>query len=95
MEFKLISTKGFQEQSKYLDIKTKRIIDNKLDLILENPFRFKALKCSGHRLFRVPLNINSKEVRLIYKIIKPNIIFICLLERKHDYKDLKKYLKNL
>lgn len=50
---------------------------------------------SRHRLFRVPLNINSKEMRLIYKIIKPNIILICLLERKHDYKDLKKYLKNL
>lgn len=95
MQFKLISTKGFQEQTKYLDLKTKRIIDNKLDLILQNPYRFKALKYSKHKLFRVPLNINSKEMRLIYKIINPNIILICLLERKHDYKDLKKYLKHL
>lgn len=95
MKFKLVSTKDFQEQSKNLDKKTKRIIDNKLDLILENPFRFKALKSSGHRLFRIPFKINSKEMRLIYKIIKPNIILICLLERKHNYKDLKKYLKNL
>lgn len=95
MEFKLISTKSFQEQSKYLDIKTKRILDNKLDLILENPYRFKALKHKDHKLFRVPININSKETRLIYKIIEPNIILICLLERKHNYKDLKKYLKEL
>ena len=95
MIFKLISTKGFQQQAKYLDIKTKRILDNKLDLILQNPYRFKALNYKNHKLFRVPLNINSKETRLIYKIINPNIILNCLLERKRNYKDLKKYLKNL
>ena len=95
MEFKLIAHKNFQKQFNKLEIKHQKLIQEKSQLIKQNPFRFKALKYPKHKLFRVPLNINSKEMRLIYKIINPNIILICLLERKHDYKDLKKYLKNI
>lgn len=95
MNFKIISTTGFQKQFDNLGLKYQFLIREKTNLIKQNPSRFKALKYPGHKLFRVPLNFNSKEMRLIYKIIEPNIILLCLLKRKHDYKDLKKYLKNI
>lgn len=94
MNFKIISTELFNKQLNSLEIKYIKLIKKKINLLKENPHRFKALK-SHHKIFRIRLNINKKETRLIYKIIEPNIILICLLERKHNYKDLKKILKNL
>ncbi|KAF5412327.1 MAG: hypothetical protein C5S47_01585 [Candidatus Methanogasteraceae archaeon] len=34
-------------------------------------------------------------MRLIYAVLSPNIILVCLLDRKDDYTDLEKYLKEL
>ena len=93
MDFVLISSKHFQKQFNELDENYKRLIKSKLDLAKQNPYRFKALKIKNHKLFRIRLTINSKEVRLIYKVLEPNVIILCLLERKKDYKDLRKYLQ--
>lgn len=95
MDFNIISTKDFDSQFNSLNEKYMELIRNKIILIKENPYRFKALTIKRHKLFRVRLNINKKETRLIYKIIEPNIILICLLERKHDYNDLKKFLEKI
>jgi len=69
---------------------------DKLDLIRENPYRYKKLHSTRlSKVFRVRLSIESKEMRLIYAVIEPNIILVCLLERKKDYKDLEKHLKKI
>ncbi|PIN70143.1 hypothetical protein COV93_02705 [Candidatus Woesearchaeota archaeon CG11_big_fil_rev_8_21_14_0_20_43_8] len=46
-------------------------------------------------LFRVRLDIQSRETRLVYAIIEPNVMLVCLLSRKKVYKDLEKYLSKL
>ncbi len=96
MRYSIVSSKDFKKQFDKLDEKSCRIIHDKIQLIKENPFRYKKLK--GRKfsnLFRVRLNLNKKETRLIYAILSPEIIIICLLDRKKDYKDLKKYLSKI
>jgi len=85
MKFELVATEIFIEQ-----------IKKKIDLISSNPFRFKRIHSETvHNLFRVRLNIRSNEMRLIYAVLSPNIIPVCLLDRKDDYIDLEKYLREL
>jgi len=93
--FRIIPTKKFLEQAKELDEKTKRIVDEKLDLLKENPYRFKALHHKKLRLFRIRLNVHDRETRLIYAVINPDVILLCFIERKKDYTDLEKYLKKI
>jgi len=96
MRFKIIPLKFFNNQLLNLDKQSKRIIYDKIQLIKENPYRYKKLYSKIYsRVFRVRLSIQSKEVRLIYVVIEPNIILVCLLDRKKDYKDLERYLLKL
>ncbi|MBU1129645.1 MAG: hypothetical protein KJ949_03380 [Nanoarchaeota archaeon] len=96
MIFKTIPSKIFLKQISGLNKKSKKIIKDKIDLIKENPYRFKRiLSKSFSKVFRVRLSIERKETRLIYLIIEPNIILVCLLDRKKDYKDLEKYLSKI
>ncbi len=96
MNYKLISLNIFNNQVSKLDKKSRANIHNKIQLIKENPFRFKKIHSITYsRVFRVRLNLKSKETRLIYTLINPNIILVCLLDRKKDYKDLEKYLKKI
>ena len=48
-----------------------------------------------HNVFRVRLNIQSNETRLIYAVLSPNIVLICLLNRKNNYTDMEKYLEKI
>ena len=96
MSYTIKATEIFKEQIKDLDKKTKEIIKDKIRLIKENPYRYK--KIHSHlfsKVFRIRLNIRKKEARLIYVIIEPNIILVCLLEQKKGYKDLNKYLHKI
>jgi mRNA-degrading endonuclease RelE of RelBE toxin-antitoxin system len=96
MNHQIKALKIFTEQISKLDKKSKQIIHDKIQLIKQNPYRFKRIHSKKFsKVFRVRLNINQKETRLIYTIIEPNIILVCLLNRKKDYKDLEKYLKNI
>ncbi len=96
MSYTIKSTEIFKEQLKDIDKKTKEIIKDKIKLIKENPYRYKKIhSLLFSKVFRVRLNIRKKETRLIYAVLDPNIILVCLLERKRDYKDLKKYLEKL
>lgn len=84
------------EQLNNLDEKSKKIIWEKIKLIEENPFHFKKIHSRLFRkVFRIRLNLQGKEIRLIYVVFEPNIIIACLLERKKDYKDMEKYLKKI
>ncbi len=96
MIHQLKSLEEFKKQFDKLNKKSKRIVYDKIQLIKQNSYRYKRLNTKYiSKLFRVRLNIQSKETRLIYVIIEPNIILICFLDRKKDYKDWKKYLKKI
>jgi len=96
MSFIIKTTKTFSRQTKKLDSKSKKLIREKIGLIEENPFRFKRIHSKKfNKAFRVRLNLQGKETRLIYVVVEPNIIIVCLLERKKDYKDLEKHLSQI
>jgi mRNA-degrading endonuclease RelE of RelBE toxin-antitoxin system len=96
MSHNITSSKEFKKQFDSLSEKSKKIIHNKIQLIKQNPYRFKRIHSKNYsKVFRIRLNLQQKETRLIYTIIEPNIILICLLDRKKDYKDLEKYLEEI
>lgn len=96
MTFNIKTLKIFQKQVSRLDKKTKQLIYEKIQLIKTNPYRYKKIHSKNYsKLFRVRFTINFKETRLIYAVIEPNIILVCLLDRKKNYKDLEKYLKRI
>ncbi|GBE19884.1 hypothetical protein BMS3Abin17_00614 [archaeon BMS3Abin17] len=88
--------KFFEKQVSELDEKSRRFIFDKIKLIKENPYRYKRIRSKKYsKVFRIRLSINKKEIRLIYVIVEPNIILVCLLDRKKDYADLEKYLAKI
>ena len=96
MEFIIKALEIFQEQIRELDEKSKRIIKNKIELIKINPYRYKRVHSRlFSKVFRIRLAINNKETRLIYVVIEPNIILVCLLDREKNYKDLERYLRKI
>lgn len=96
MAYELCALRYFTEQISNLDEKSKRVINDKIRLIKENPFRYKKVHSKQYsRVFSVRFSIERKETRMIYVILGQKIILVCLLDRKHDYKDLEKYLLNI
>ena len=96
MKFELVATEFFIEQIRDLDRKSKDQIKEKISLISSYPFRFKRIHSKTlYNIFRVKLNIQSKEMRLIYAVLSPNTILVCLLNRKNNYTDLEKYIQEL
>ena len=96
MKYEIKSLEFFLGQLKGLDEKSKRVIRDKIDLIKENPYRYKRVRSKQYsRVFRIRFSIQGKETRLIYVVIEPNVVLCCLLDRKKDYKDLERYLSNI
>ena len=96
MIYYIKSSNQFKKQFDELDEKYKKIVYEKIKLIKQNPFRNKRINSKlFSRVFRIRLNINKKETRLIYVILNQNILLVCFLDRKKDYKNLEKYLKKL
>ncbi len=96
MNFHIQTAKIFLEQLNKLSKKSKKLVQEKIVLLKENPFRFKRIHSKKfNKVFRIRLNLDGKESRLIYAVIEPNIIIVCLLDRKKDYTDLEKYLKKI
>ncbi len=96
MTYYIKSSRTFKNQFDKLDDKSKRIVYDKIQLIKENPYRNKRIHTKTFsRVFRVRLNIQGKEKRLIYVVISPKIILACFLDRGKDYKDLEKYLSKI
>ena len=96
MSYSIKSLKFFKKQIESLDPKSKKIIYDKIQLIKENPYRYKRIHSKiFSKVFRVRFSINRKETRLVYVIVSSNIILVCLLDRKKDYKNLEKYLNKI
>ena len=56
----------FMEQVQELSSQTKKIVGEKLLLLMENPTRYKRLTNKGLVLYRTRFSEQSKEKRLIY-----------------------------
>jgi len=89
--YNLSATDCFLKQIELLDNKTKRILEQKLILTKQNPYRNKRLKGYKPLLFRI--RIAGK--RITYLIENNTINLICILDRKNNYQDLDKYLYNI
>ena len=96
MKFEVVAGKDFKEQFDKLSGTQKQQIKKKVGLIEQNPFRFKALHSTLYsRVFRIRLDIDGKETRLIYVVLGLKIILVCLLDRNKEYTDLEKYLARI
>jgi mRNA-degrading endonuclease RelE of RelBE toxin-antitoxin system len=68
-----------------------KIFLKKIDLIKTNPTHFKRI--NGYPL---PLHrIRIKNKRIIYTTKENNILFLFIIDRKYDYKEIPKYLQDL
>ena len=96
MSLEIVATEYFVKQLELLPEKTKGIIKSKIELVKLDPFRYKKIysKHISH-VYRIRLNIENEETRLIYAVLANKIVFVCLLDRKNDYKDLEKYLQKI
>ena len=95
MKFIVTGTRLFYNQLAELDRKAKRIVEEKIELLERNPYRFKALHGFNIRLFRIRLNLHNLETRLVYAVIKPEVILLCFIARNKDYRELQKLIKEL
>ncbi|MDP3727850.1 MAG: hypothetical protein Q8R18_00180 [bacterium] len=95
MDYVLKPSNFFLEQLDDLSEDSKKLIDNKLQLVKINPYRNKRIEGYSLFLFRIRFEDNRKEKRVIYLVDKPSIKILCILDRDKEYKDLKKYLKIL
>jgi mRNA-degrading endonuclease RelE of RelBE toxin-antitoxin system len=95
--FELRYTRFFENQWLNYNEKTKRLIEDKLRLIKQNPFRYDTL--DGYkRVRKIKLSIEGRYQRLLYALHIPenNQIFILgIFEREKDYKDLERKFTQL
>ncbi|MBU0461500.1 MAG: hypothetical protein KJ574_02845 [Nanoarchaeota archaeon] len=95
MQFILKPTHFFLEQLDELNPKAATLLEEKLRLLKDNPFRNKRIQGHNLFLFRIRFEDEHREKRLIYLVDKPYVKILCILDRNKEYKDLKKYLKKL
>lgn len=93
MEYELKPSKIFLQQVEELSNEAKKIIENRLILAKQNPFRNKRIQGYNLFLFRIRFADHKREKRIIYQVDKPYLKLICILDRDKEYKDLKKYIK--
>ncbi|MFH1257636.1 MAG: hypothetical protein ABIG96_01060 [Candidatus Micrarchaeota archaeon] len=96
MSYELKSSSLFLEQLKTISPHGKMLIESKLDLIKQNPFRFKRIHSRKFsQVFRIRLNLDGKDCRLIFVILNGAVILVCILERKNDYRELEGMLRKI
>jgi hypothetical protein len=67
-----------------------RILENKIRMLVLNPYRFKRLY---DNVFRIRFTDRRKEKRMVYKLDGLDIKLVCILDRDKDYRDLRKYIE--
>ncbi len=87
--YKLLFSEYFEHQFK--KIKKKTLVEDKLRLLKQNPFRFKGLT-GYHLVFEIKLRLNGYQ-RLIYtvNVKEKNILVFGLFPRKHEFKDFQRF----
>lgn len=95
MKYDIRPSKFFLEQVDDLSSEAAKLILDKLQLVKENPFRYKRIHGYELFLFRIRFADERKEKRVIYLVDKPDVKVLCILDRDKGYKDLNSYLKKL
>ena len=96
MNYNLRFLEYFRKQLENFDNKSKKIIHEKIEFIKQNPYRNKRVHSKTFsKAFRIRLNINKKELRMIYVVVEPDVVLVCFLDREKNYTDLEKYLRQL
>ena len=96
-KFELRYTRFFEKQWLGYDEKTKQLIEDKLILIKQNPFRYDTLE--GYmRVRKVKLSLEGKYQRLLYALHMPEVnqIFILgIFDRDKGYEEFERKFKKL
>jgi mRNA-degrading endonuclease RelE of RelBE toxin-antitoxin system len=93
MTYELHYSPYFIKQFEEIDVRSRRVISSKLDLLKNDPFRFKVLRHNKYVVCRIRLSIMRNEVRIICVIEESSVFIIGFVERKHNYADLDKLLR--
>ncbi|MBS3155670.1 hypothetical protein J4413_00345 [Candidatus Woesearchaeota archaeon] len=95
--FQFKFTSYFLKQWKGYDKRTKDLVQEKINLIKQNPFRFP--KHEGYRfVFKVKLSVGQRYSRLMYAVFMPDTKHITILgvfDRSASYKDFERLFKDL
>lgn len=83
----------FLEQFDSLSLKAQESLEEKIIILKHSPQRNKRLTGIELFLFRIRFEDNGCEKRAIYELNPPYVNLLCILDRKKDYKDLRKFLK--
>lgn len=96
MEFEAAAaTEYFVKQLESLPENTRRIIKSKIGLAKLDQFRNKRIHSRQFsHVYRIRLNIENEESRLVYALIGNKIVFACLLDRKATTKNWRSIWKN-
>ncbi len=96
MDFELVSTSFFREQFESLLMGERQKIQKRLILLKENPFRNKSIYSKKFgRVFRVRIEIEKIEKRIIYVIFGSKIAIAGMTNRGDNYKDLEELLEKV
>ncbi len=96
MSYNISSFRYFLKQVKKPPVNSRRLIYDKIQLLKQNPFRFKQIHTKTFsKVFRIRFSLEGQNMRLIYLVIDPDVIIVCMITRKSDYKQLEKYLKKV
>lgn len=79
----------FVEQLASLTDDEVRRIGEKLELVRQNPFRYKSLHIKGStKAFEIKITLQDKYSRIIYQLDGNEILVEGIINRKDDFKDL-------
>ena len=94
MKFELVPSNHFLKQVLELSEKDGQRVKHKLLLAEQNPFRNKAIHSKEfNHVFRIRVNLQDREKRIVYIVLKDKILIAGILDRDKDYRELEEYLK--
>lgn len=96
-KFELHYTKYFEKQWLDYDEKTKLLIESKLKLIKQNPFRYDTLE-GYKRVRKVKFSLEGKYQRILYALHMPEVnqIFILgIFDRNKGYEEFERKFTQL
>jgi len=95
MKYRLSPTKLFLKQLLDFNESEHSKIKAKLLLAKQNPYRYKSVHSKEFsKVFRIRITIESKEMRIVYTLVRDKIIIVCIIDRDKGYKDLERYLSS-
>lgn len=94
-KYEVKPSKFFLKQLEKLNLKTIKIIYEKLRLLEINPKRNKSLEHQKYNLLRIRISDINREIRIVYSITGSCVKVLFILDRSKNYKDLEKLIKIL